>query len=377
MTPLLHHLELGIITDDNEFLATALDDLSIPALVASVVHITGDPTFLRGPIRPREFVMNEFQGKLSEEEKSILRAKALQAVTVWRDAGYPTPRPLDEAVIRELMDWIACEHVPDDYAAMYIEEMDLAGDNPRAVPLQRGGADRRRDLSVLIIGCGEAGLLAALRLQEAEISYQILEKNRDVGGTWLENKYPGCRVDVASHYYSFSFGANDEFSEYYARQPELHRYFKGLLDSHRIAEHVRWGCEVDTAAWDDDAAQWNVSYRSTDGTIGTVSANVLISAVGILNRPLIPDFPGLDHFAGPVFHSAAWDHSVDVVGRRVALIGAGASGFQIGPAIVDDVTELTVFQRTAQWMAPNPRYHAEVKSGERWAMRHLPSVLAG
>ena len=112
--------------------------------------------------------------------------------------------------------------------------------------------------------------------------------------------------------------------------------------------------------------------RRPDGTVQTKSANAVISGVGILNRPLIPDLPNLERFRGPVFHSAQWDHSVDLLGKRVALVGAGASGFQIGPAIVDDVEQLTVFQRTPQWMAPNPRYHAAVKAGEHWALRHLP-----
>jgi 4-hydroxyacetophenone monooxygenase len=252
-----------------------------------------------------------------------------------------------------------------------MEEMDLAGQRPRAIPLTRpaGTAD---GLSAIIIGCGEAGLLAALRLAEAGIPFQVLEKNDDLGGTWLENRYPGCRVDVASHYYGFSFGANDAFSEYYARQPELYRYFRDLLDQHGIGGHVRWGCEAEGAAWDEDAAQWTVSFRTPGGGRESMSARVLISGVGLLNRPLIPDLPGLARFRGPVFHSAQWNQDVDQRGKRVALIGAGASGFQIGPAFIDEVARLAIFQRTPQWMAPNPRYHAAVKPGERWAMRHLP-----
>ena len=135
---------------------------------------------------------------------------------------------------------------------------------------------------------------------------------------------------------------------------------------------MQWEREVLRAVWDDDAARWQVTTRDRDGTVETHSANAVISGVGILNRPYIPDLPNLDTFAGPVFHSAQWDHSVDLTGKRVALVGAGASGFQIGPAIVDDVAQLTVFQRTPQWMAPNPRYHAAVQPGEQWAMRHLP-----
>ncbi|CAN5555944.1 NAD(P)/FAD-dependent oxidoreductase [soil metagenome] len=365
------HIKTEPIVDGEEVIAAALEATSVSALIAAVVQITGDPSYLRGPIRPQQFIQNEFQGKLSEDEKSQLRRDALKAISAWRDVGCPPVEPLSVELIRETMDWIACEHIPDDYAAMYIEEMDLAGHNPRAIQVQRKPASPQ-DFSVIIIGCGESGLLAGIRLKEAGVPFQILEKNGDVGGTWLENTYPGCRVDVSSHYYSYSFERNDYFSEYYAQQPELRRYFLELFDGHGIGEHVRWKREVQQALWDDDAALWRITALGPDGAVETHSANAVICGVGILNRPHIPELPNLDTFTGPVFHSAEWDHTVDVTGKRVALIGAGASGFQIGPAIVDDVAQLTVFQRTPQWMAPNPRYHAPVQPGERWAMRHLP-----
>lgn len=353
----------------HEDIEAALEDLSVPALMAAVVQITGDPGYLRSEIHPRVFVMNEFQGKMTPEEKAQLRGQARDAIRSWRQNGCPPVPGPEDTVIREIMDWIACEPVPDDYAAMYIEEMDLGDRNPRAIPLGRKGA---RDVSAIVIGCGESGLLAAIRLQEAGIGFEILEKNHDVGGTWLENRYPGCRVDVASHYYSYSFGPLDTFSEYYAQQPELYQYFRRLLDEHDIDQHVNWGCEVERATWDEASAKWHVTFRTEDGTRQTRSAAILISGVGILSRPLIPDIQGLGDFRGPIFHSARWDHSVDLQGKRVALIGAGASGFQIAPAIVDQVDRLTVFQRTPQWMAPNPRYHEGLKAGEVWAMRHLP-----
>ncbi len=135
---------------------------------------------------------------------------------------------------------------------------------------------------------------------------------------------------------------------------------------------MRWETEVVAAIWDDDAGTWTVRVRAADGTEDTLTARAVISAVGQLNRPNRPDIPGRDDFAGPSFHSAQWDHSVDLTGKRVALIGAGASGFQIAPAIAEQVEHLTVFQRTAQWMFPNPNYHEHVGPGVQWALRHLP-----
>ncbi|MBU9763444.1 NAD(P)/FAD-dependent oxidoreductase [Mycobacterium sp. TNTM28] len=365
------HLDTTAITEDDAAIAEALAQTSVSALVAATVTITGDTSLLRGPIRPNQFVLNEFQGKLTVDEQDQLRRDAHKQICAWRDAGCPTPVPLDDAVMREIMDWIACEPVPDDYAALYAEEMDLAGANPRSIRLARPPRTAA-DFSVLIIGCGESGLLAGIRLQEAGIAFQIVDKNDDAGGTWLENTYPGCRVDVASHYYSYSFESNGEFSEYYTRQPELRDYFREVMAEHDLARHVLWRHEVLRAQWDQHTGRWAVTLRGPDGSETTRWANAIISGVGILNRPHIPELPGMDRFSGPVFHSAQWDHSVDLSGKRVALIGAGASGFQIGPAIVDDVAELVVFQRTPQWMAPNPRYHDPVAPGERWAMQHLP-----
>ncbi len=270
------------------------------------------------------------------------------------------------------MDWIACEPIPDDYVAWYVDEMDLAGENPRALPLSAVEPEAKNDFSVLIIGCGESGLLAGIRLKEAGINFEILEKNEDVGGTWWENRYPGCRVDVASHYYSFSFEPNYLFSDYYARQPELYGYFRGLLDQHGIEEHVRWRCEVDRAVWDEESLALARDVPGTGRHRGDQVGQRSHLGCGHPQPASHPGPPEPRQIPGPVFHSAMWDHSVDLHGKRVALIGAGASGFQIGPAIVDHVQHLVVFQRTAQWMAPNPRYHASVKAGEQWAMRHLP-----
>jgi 4-hydroxyacetophenone monooxygenase len=144
------------------------------------------------------------------------------------------------------------------------------------------------------------------------------------------------------------------------------------MDKHDISPHVRWETEVLGATWDEDSATWSVRTRSLDGTEEVLEARAVISAVGQLNRPNVPEIDGADTFSGPAFHSARWDHDVDLADKRVAMIGAGASGFQIAPTIAPEVAQLTVFQRTAQWMFPNPNYHATVGPGVKWALRHLP-----
>jgi 4-hydroxyacetophenone monooxygenase len=246
--------------------------------------------------------------------------------------------------------------VPEEYVPLLLEEMELDGRDARQAQ------STPSDFPVVVIGCGMSGLLAAIRLKEAGIPCTVVEKNAGVGGTWWENTYPGARVDVGNHFYCYSFEASDHWTEFFAQQPELQAYFEAVRAKHDIA--VRLGTEVLGATW--DGSHWVVEL--SDGS--TLMARAVISAVGQLNQPQIPAFPGA--FDGPAFHSARWDHDVDLTGKDVVMIGAGASGFQIAPTIVDRVRSLTVFQRTPQWMFPNPSYHEQVGPGVQWALRHLP-----
>ena len=348
----------------------ALKDVSIPTLLLSLVHITGDPAIIRGDLRPAGLFLNEVQGYLSEEDQERARALALDLLIAYRDAGCPEPAPLGAEVVHEMMEWLVCEPVPDQYVPMLMEEMELDGRDARALRSTRGAAWDRPPVAV--IGCGESGLLAGIRLKEAGIPFVIFEKNAGVGGTWWENTYPGARVDVGNHFYCYSFEPSDQWTEFFARQPELQAYFASVMDRRGITEHIAFSTEVAGATWDDETGTWNVEVHRADGSIGQVAASAVISAVGQLNRPNLPEIPGRDAFAGPSFHSAQWDHGVDLAGKRVVMIGAGASGFQIAPAIAEEVEHLTIFQRTAQWMFPNPNYHEAVGPGVRWALRHLP-----
>lgn len=351
-------------TTPDAAIAAALEQVSIPTLLLSLVHITGDPRYIR-EFKQAGLFLNEVQGFMSEEDKARVREIALPVIADYRDRGCPVPDPLPAEVVREMMDWAACEPVDDDNVPLMLEELDLEGVDPRRPrTLENTG-----DFSVIVIGCGESGVLAGVRLKQAGIDFTIVEKSAGPGGTWWENSYPGARVDVANHFYCYSFEPSNHWDHFFAEQPELRQYFRDVVDRHELEPNIRWNTEVVSAAWDGE--MWNVTVRSAAGT-ETLKANAVITAVGQLNRPHIPDFPGAETFAGPAFHSAAWDHDVDVTGKRVALIGAGASGFQIAPAIADKVAHLTVFQRTAQWMFPNPMYHEPVADGVRWAMEHLP-----
>jgi 4-hydroxyacetophenone monooxygenase len=347
-------------------IAEALLDVSIPTLMLSLVHMSGDPSLIRGELKPAGLFLNEVQGYMSEEDKAAVRKIALEVIADYRDRGCPEPEPIGAELLQEMMQWLVCEPVPPEYVPMLLEEMELDGRDARAV------ASTPADLPVVVVGCGESGLLAGIRLKEAGIPFTIVEKNAGVGGTWWQNTYPGARVDVGNHFYCYSFEPTDQWTHFFAEQPELQAYFQGVMDRYDIGRRVLWETEVTEASWDEDTATWTVRARDRNGTIIELFARAVISAVGQLNRPHLPVIDGQEDFAGPSFHSSEWDHSLDLRGKRVAMIGAGASGFQIAPAIAGDVEQLTVFQRTAQWMFPNPNYHEAVGPGVQWALRHLP-----
>jgi 4-hydroxyacetophenone monooxygenase len=364
-------LSVEPIRDDDAAIARALESASIPTLMMSLIHLTGDASLLQGPIRPKPAVMGEVQGGLSAEEKAAVRRQALAALCAYRDGGCELPPPPPIETVREMMSFMVGERVPDEYAPMMLEEMELDGVDRRATRWDAVPEARRRAFHVLVIGAGMSGILAAIRLEQAGIPYTVVEKNPAVGGTWYENRYPGCRVDVANHFYSYSFEPN-EWVEFFSQRAELFAYFDRVATDYGVRPKIRFEREVLSARWDEDAAQWEVRMRAPGGGEERLAANAIISAVGQLNRPHIPDLPGRERFAGASFHSAAWDERQDLAGRRVAVVGSGASAFQLVPEVAKVAARLTVFQRSPCWMTPNPIYHAKVSEGKKWLLRHVP-----
>jgi 4-hydroxyacetophenone monooxygenase len=373
MTPTPRNPHAGEPFDDDDgAIAAALEDVSVPALLCSLVHMTGDPSWIRGPIRPRIATLVEFQGGLTDEERADVRARALPAIAAYRDAGCE-PQPVPPAVLHEMMDFLATRPVDGSLREMLLEDLQFEGGDAGAIAWgDEVPAPALADAHVVVVGCGESGILAGIRLSQAGLPFTIVEKDDGPGGTWWENRYPGARVDVGSHQYCYSFEPADHWSEYYCQQPELRDYFVRVLDAHDLRRHCRFGTTVTAAAWDDDADRWRVEVVGPDGTADVIEARFVISAVGSLNLPHVPEIPGMETFAGPSFHSARWPDGLDLSGKRLALIGAGASGFQVVPAVAERVAQLTIFQRTAQWIFPNPLYYATVPPGDRWAIRHLP-----
>ncbi len=224
------------------------------------------------------------------------------------------------------------------------------------------------NVHVAIVGTGFAGLGAAIRLQQREITdVVLLERAEDLGGTWRDNQYPGCACDVPSRLYSFSFAQNPSWTRSYSAQPEIWAYLKQVAARHDVLPRIRFRHEVRGAQWDEAAQRWQV-----DTTGGVVTARVLVLATGALSDPALPRIAGLRDFSGPVFHSSQWRHDLSLSGKRVAVIGTGASAIQFVPAIQPVVAHLTVFQRTPPWVLP--RRDRAVSAVERFVYRTVPGV---
>jgi 4-hydroxyacetophenone monooxygenase len=357
--------------DSDDVLRAAIDEASVPALLMSMVHMTGDIGLLDELPKPFMLIPMDLQGGMSEADKQAVRERAYDVVRDYRDRGCPVPFLPDAEQLRVMLDVMSTGQVTEDHVDYVAADLRLT-DADQFGPLLSSTPGQRGDFPVVVIGCGEAGLLAGIKLKQAGIPFAIVDKLAGVGGTWRANRYPGCRVDIANQYYSYSFEPTDHWSHYYSEQPEILQYLEDVMAKHDIASNVRFSTEVMGATWDDESATWCVAIRSATGVEEELSARALICAVGQFSNAVIPDLKGADDFEGPSFHTADWRDDVDLTGKRVAVIGAGASGFQLVPAIADRAERVDVYQRTPQWMAPNVVYHEAIPDGARWAIRHLP-----
>jgi cation diffusion facilitator CzcD-associated flavoprotein CzcO len=231
-------------------------------------------------------------------------------------------------------------------------------------------------VDVLIVGAGFSGLCMGIKLLEAGMnSFLIIEKSADIGGTWWDNRYPGCACDIPSHLYSFSFAPSTEWTRMYPGQQEIHNYLKCCVERYGLAPYLRLRTRFQEAIWDGSQGVWN----ATAGDEIRIRARVLVSGMGALHVPHYPELKGLDRFKGPAFHSSAWDHSVDLEGKNVAVIGTGASAIQFVPQIAPRVGKLHLFQRTPPWIIPrldfafSEKWKSRLRSIPitRWALRQF------
>ncbi len=360
------------ITEDDSFIEAALRDAEIPALFPALAQATGDLSILREDLRPDPSDLLGAQGGLSDDQLVAARSLALDVLRRFRDAGSPQPPAPSMSALAEMVRFMAGSVMGDDDLPFLSEQLGLLGDTS-APGWDKASLAPDVDFRVVVIGAGISGLAAAYRLQEAGVPYVVFEKNDDVGGTWHENIYPGCRVDVANHLFSYSFAQREEWPEHFSTQGVLHEYLGGFAREHHLDEHVRFRTEVVSAVFSEADGTWTVTARRDDGAEEVIEANAVISAVGQLNRPSYPNIPGIGDFGGPSFHSARWDPNTKLDGQVVGVIGTGATGLQLIPVVAEQAAEVIVFQRTAPWLAPTPDYHDSVAPGLRWLFHHVPS----
>ena len=360
------------LTADPEKLGSALAESDIVTVAMVLAQLTEDLSlldeiagYIKGPW--------DYSVKMPAATQEEIRARLIETVRAYAEEGRDLPPPPDDATLQRMMSVAVGEPVSDDYAAMMREELALHDADPKGVSWHRDPPQERLDtFHVVIVGAGMSGLLSAIKLQQAGIPFTVIEKNDAVGGTWYENRYPGCGVDTPNHFYSYSFEPSHEWTEFYSKRDELHQYFENCADKYDLRRDIRFETEVVSLRYDEASASWDVSISGKDGAEETLRANAVITAVGQLNRPKLPDIPGLDTFKGGAFHTARWDESADLAGKRVAMIGTGASGMQTGPAIAGEVGRFTIFQRSPHWVISNPNYHRFVSPGKKWILEHLP-----
>jgi 4-hydroxyacetophenone monooxygenase len=362
-------------TRDVAGLRRGLEAADPATLLLSLVQLTGErhwleeaKPYIRGPMNYQEFMPAQLRASIRDRLAEVLAERDR--------SGNSCCPPHDDALLSEMMALATGEAVSDNYIAMMRE--DLTADSLQSRSLnwrKRPSPAALEAAEVVIIGAGMSGLYAGIQLQQAGIPFVILEKNDAVGGTWYENVYPGCGVDTPNHFYSYAFEPNHDWSHFFAKRDELWNYFERVADKYDLRKHIRLGIEVTEARYDEASAVWRISAQAADGSRQELVARVLVSAVGVLNRPRLPDIAGLSSFAGPAFHTAQWDKNFDWRGKRIAMIGTGASGHQVGPTIAPDVERLMIFQRSPHWVVPNPNYHAGVDQGKKWALANVPFYL--
>jgi len=336
-------------------IAAACAAAEVHPLLCTVAQVTGDLSLLRPDLAPdQEQLLVPGRG-LDAEQEDAARRLAGAALLAHAASGAPD-HVLSAGEQRQVFDFLVGAGATAQWEAFLTEELAMAGSDPRRPSWRLDELGRSATFRCAVIGAGASGLAAAHRLRQAGVDVTVFEKNGDVGGTWLENVYPGCRVDVPNQLYSFSFAQTNDWVSRYSAQPDLLAYLQGTAKELGLGESIRFASEVTEARFDDQARAWSLRVRAGDGTERVEAFDGIVCAVGQLNRPSFPAIAGRERFRGSSFHSAAWDDGVGLAGRRVAVIGTGASAAQFVPCLVDDVARLDVYQRTPPWLLPTENY---------------------
>ncbi len=334
-------------------------------------QLTGDPEIRATAVQQIAIGHMERMAPAGESEIALLRRKAVDFLKTYRDAGagqigFGPPERLQES-----LDLTNGAVIADEDRGMAMEELAL---DPwaRALKWQSPPDPARLEaFSVTVIGTGMGGLDAALKLKRAGIPCTIFEKNEGVGGTWFENRYPGARVDSPSRLYSHIYGVDFHWPYMFAPQAWNQLYFDWVADEYDLRKDVVFNTEVRALTWDEASAMWEIETVGPEGR-RTHRSNAVITSVGFLNRPNMPDIEGMETFDGPSWHTGRWPEGFDPKGKRVAVIGTGCTGYQMVPELARDAAHVTVFQRTPQWLVAIPGYLGKMPEQVNWLDRNMP-----
>lgn len=301
----------------------------------------------------------------------MIRAKAAAFLRRYRDtgAGDIPPGPLDR--LRASLGLAVGTEIPAAEMGMWTEQLALDPFARGLVWSEPPSLEELRKFSVIVIGAGLTGLNAAVQLSHAGIRFTVLEKNPAVGGTWYENRYPGARVDTGSRTYTHIFGADFPYPSPYCPQDENEKYLNWVADHFNVRKNIIFGTEVKSLVWDDESAVWHVTTEGTEGE-QTWRANAVITAVGLLSQPNLPQIEGLETFRGRYFHTARWPSDLDIAGKRVAVVGSGCTGYQLAAELANEVDHLYLFQRSPSWVFDVPGYLAPYPPQINWLDRNFP-----
>jgi 4-hydroxyacetophenone monooxygenase len=348
----------GNITLTEEQIRTAVWIANVPALLMLLFQVTGEERWLEKPYLPTrgKGLGDHDHGGLSDGLQGVIREAAVSAIAdlqAGKSPAIPTPTP---ETFTRMMSVCMGEEIPPEYGEMLSSEF-----TRRVTPdaVIHDAVEGPPGFKVVLIGSGVAGIAGAHQLDQMGIDYVVLDKQPEAGGNWWQNTYPGCGVDTPSHLYSFSFAQND-WTKHFELRDNIQHYFHEVISALGVREHIRFGVDVKRATYLDEEQSWELLVRNEHGDDETIRCNAVISAVGVLNKPRMLNIPGMGTFEGLDFHSAQWPADVDLTGKRVAIVGTGASSMQIAPAIAGKVESLTIFQRSPQWVAPFHKFQQPI-----------------
>ena len=349
----------------------SLKDADIATLTLVLSYITSDLSYI-DRIKPYVKGAFDYAVKVPEDLSQEIRNDLVEVLKnkTNQNNDLNNINKIQDKYLSKLMSVGVGTDVPKEYISMMKEELDFDASSARDHFINRIKNYKTKP-KVIIIGSGLCGILAGIKLSKANVPFLIIEKNNSIGGTWYENTYPGCGVDTPNHVYAYSFEPSYEWKEFYSKRDSIYKYLKHCVNKYGLSKYIKFNTTVESLEYDDINKKWKILTISKDKK-AKLESDIIISAVGQLNKPSYPNIKGIEKFNNPVIHTAKWDKNYNFHNKDVALIGTGASGMQVAPELAKVVNKLTIFQRTPHWIIANPNYHRKLSNGKKWVLENIP-----